>query len=372
MRKILYLHNKDDIGGGEISLLNLWKNLDREKFEPYLILPEEGQLSQLARDNGLAVNICPVPKISVFNAFKIAGCVKFINSYIKTNKIDLLHSYSPRNNIIGAVCAKNTKIPIIWHERNMIFGKEKDITRTFLSVPDAVICNSNAIARRFEHNGKLPEKVNTILNGVDINFYRPGFPENDGQKIDFGGDKVVGLVSNLNRRKNVDFFLHVASRVAGRRDDVVFVVVGGEFAGEKSLDGLVEEAARLGLEQKVIFPGFVPDVRPYVGAFDVSVNVTHREACSRAILESMACAKPVIAFNEGGNPELIDDARTGMLVETGDLEAFSRSVIELLENDDKRRMMGEAARKRVEEKFDVRKNASATQELYSRLIRGKQ
>ena len=67
MRKILYLHNKADIGGGEISLINLWQNLDRAKFELYLLLPDEGQLSQLARDKGLAVNICPVPKISIFN-----------------------------------------------------------------------------------------------------------------------------------------------------------------------------------------------------------------------------------------------------------------------------------------------------------------
>ena len=102
--------------------------------------------------------------------------------------------------------------------------------------------------------------------------------------------------------------------------------------------------------------------------FDIGVAVTEREACSRAILEMMASGKPVVAFDTGGNAELIEHGVTGILVKFGDKKTFTRSVVDLLEDEEKRRKMSIQARRRAEEHFDVRINAQKTQEIYSELI----
>ena len=106
-------------------------------------------------------------------------------------------------------------------------GGEEDISKKFLFLPDRVICNSRAVAGRFERGGKLPEKVRVILNGVDLEKFRV-------QGSEFREHMIVGIVSNLTKRKRVEFFLEAASKISVKTDNVSFLVVGGEFGNENS------------------------------------------------------------------------------------------------------------------------------------------
>ena len=225
---------------------------------------------------------------------------------------------------------------------------------------DRIICNSKAVAQRFEENGRIPEKVKVILNGVDLNYFVPSLtPRNFSEK-------VVGFITNLNTRKRVEYFLEAAALIYKEYPNVKFLLVGGEFpnAGGARLAELKEMAKNLGLEEKIIFTGFQTDVRPYLYAFDVFVHVTIKEACSRAILEAMAAGKPVVAVNDGGNPELIEEGKTGILVGVNDMKALVNSVLGLLKNDTLRVEMARYSRVRAEQLFDVKRNARETQSIY--------
>jgi len=139
--------------------------------------------------------------------------------------------------------------------------------------------------------------------------------------------------------------------------------------GDKGRREELEDKARsLGVENHVIFTGFLPNVCDLIRVFDVGVAVTEKEACSRAILEMMASGKAVVAFDTGGNPELMENGITGILVRFGDIKGLAFSIADLLENDEKRREMGILARARAETYFDVRINARKTQAIYSELI----
>lgn len=368
---VMCLHNIHEISGGERSLINLWENLNRDRFQPFLVLPQQGALSDEARRLGLHVSYLTVPQLRPINVLKMIRVCFYLARYIRKHNIHIIHSYTPRNNILSAIVGRILNVPVIWHERNLIFGDEWDTTRKFLPLPARVICNSQSVARRFLSNGRIPDKVKVIINGVNLERYQ-AVSDHDPfkKKLDLGSEKIVGIVTNLTKRKRIDFFLEVAAQVHKRCDDVKFLVVGGEFPDEggKRLREFQEMAGRLGLEDKIIFTGFQDDVSPFLYAFDLFVHVAVQEACSRAILEAMACGLPVVTVNEGGNPELVKDGETGILFAAGDRDGFVLAIVELLNDDQRRAAMGRNSRRRVEQLFDIKRNTRETEALYEELV----
>jgi glycosyltransferase involved in cell wall biosynthesis len=371
MKSILYLHNHETISGGEQSLINLWRNLDRSRYMPYLALPRDGPLTDAAAEAGVKTDTIAVPRLRIENAAEIVKALRALVRFCRSEKIYCIHSYTPRNNALSAIAAKYLRIPVLWHERNIPVKGEKDLSRKFSFLADAILCNSSAVARRFRTKKGVPAKVTVICNGVDTNVFAPGPAEKQlAARYRPEGRKIVGIVTNLGRRKSPEYFLEAAARILKGRSDVLFLIVGGEFSesdrGRRS--ELEEKAAYLHLNGHVVFTGFVTDVADHIRLFDVGVSVTEKEACSRAILEMMACAKPVVAFSTGGNMELVENDRTGSLVPFGDVAALADAIAELLTDKDKASAMGMQARARALRLFDVRINAQKTQELYSKLI----
>ncbi|MBW1703276.1 MAG: glycosyltransferase [Deltaproteobacteria bacterium] len=204
--KILYMHNKSNISGGEQSLINLWRNLDGERLSLF----------------GLEVDCYAVPQLRLKNLTNILKTFRFLVLYCRRNKICLLHSYTPRNNIMAAVLGKILRIPVIWHERNLVFGSESDMSRQFSFLPDRIICNSQAVAERFRKGSGIPPKVEVVLNGVDLERFRPGTqPREIVRKYGIKGKKVVGLISNLGRRKMPEYLIEACPHVLNRMPDTV-------------------------------------------------------------------------------------------------------------------------------------------------------
>ena len=375
MIHILYLHNSACISGGERSLLQLWATLDRAQFVPHLFIPSEGPLADEARRMGVDVTLIQVPALRPLNIFSWLKAGSGLVREVKAKNIAIIHSYSPRNNLLAVWAGWRCGVRVIWHERNMLWGREPDITRMLLRFPDAVICNSRAVAGRFLCRGKLPSRVRVILNGVDLECFHPTEDKAAAKRVlGCDGMKVVGLVSNLNVRKGVQTFLEIAALVLRCRQDVMFVVVGGAYGiGDGQVDALKAQVRTMGIEGHVVWTGFKADVQPYLAAFDVASHVTRKEACSRAILESMAAGVPVVAFSDGGNPELIDDQKTGVLVPVGvgDVEVFASRLMAFLDDEAGRRRMGLDARRRAETFFDIKMNTAVTQALYAELMKGR-
>jgi len=365
--RILYLHNFSQISGGERSLLNLWENLDRRQFEPFLMVPQEGPLSRAAQAMGIDVSFLEVPGLHPKNILRLFSCAMQLQSFLRSRQIQVIHSCSPRNNICSALTAKLFKIPVIWHERNLIYENETDVSRKFMFLASKIICNSKAVARRFEGRNNFDKKVNVVLNGVDLEKFKI-LQDDRGlkAKLRSDGKKMVGMVTNLSKRKRAQFLIQTVPLVIARMKDVKFLIIGGEFPDEggRRLKELQKLARDLNVQDHVVFTDFQDDVRPYLNILDVFVHVTLKEACSRAILEAMACSKPVIAINDGGNPELVEDGKTGFLIGPEDPKELTEKIMELLLDDQKRAAMGREARARVEKYFDVKRNAAETQGIY--------
>ena len=115
---------------------------------------------------------------------------------------------------------------------------------------------------------------------------------------------------------------------------------------------MTEKANALGLGGVTIFTGYRQDVRAVMGAFDLYVNCSTYEGVSLTILEAMATALPVIASSVGGNPEVIIDHETGLLIQ-GHPHALATAIASLAADPARRHTMGEAGRWRVKRHFSI-------------------
>jgi len=210
-------------------------------------------------------------------------------------------------------------------------------------------------------------KFEVIYNGVDL----PVFDEKKVKPVtpEFAkfaeGKRVVSIAANLRPVKNIPLFIDAAARVAKRFDDVVFALMGyGVLQAE-----LEQQAARCGIADRTLFLGSVPHVAPYVARSHVACLSSHSEGFSNSVVEYMACNVPVVVTDVGGLSEAIEQGKTGFAVPAGDVEAFANRIEEILRLDEPaRQAMGDAGRRRVEERFTMCSHLEAHASFYEQQL----
>jgi glycosyltransferase involved in cell wall biosynthesis len=368
MINILYIHETSQISGAENSLFNLVVNRNKTRFKPYFILPEQGPFVDLLKQYSIDVELVKLPQIR--RIFGIFNALKSINSYVKKNRINIIHTNSIRNHIYGAIISKFNRIPIIWHERNLVTYERIDLDNFFSFLPDKIICNSRAIADRFRKS----KKVITIYNGVAIDKFNPDI-KNERIKTELGinpDEILIGSTSRLGPDKGQEFLLKAAKIVLDKipnKRQIKFLIVGSSvFEENKQQEYFLKRLTKeLKLENNVVFTGYRTDMPDLYSIIDIFVLTSYAEPCGRVILEAMASGKPVIGTNTGGTPELVDDT-CSILIPPKDIILLSDAIIELINNKCKRLEMGKNARKRIEDLFNIQKNVAQIQNIYSKLL----
>lgn len=135
------------------------------------------------------------------------------------------------------------------------------------------------------------------------------------------------------------------------------------------LSSLKKDADTLGIREDCVFAPATNQVADWLRAFDIFVLPSLSEALSNALMEAMACGCPVVASNVGGNPELVWDGERGRLFEPGDAVALAAAVQSLVEDDARRKRLGQAGANFIRERFSIQTSAHRMGEIYEQLIR---
>jgi glycosyltransferase involved in cell wall biosynthesis len=176
---------------------------------------------------------------------------------------------------------------------------------------------------------------------------------------------VLGCVGNFKPEKNQEDLLRALAWIRARGRDARLLLVGGGQR-EAHLRRLAEEA---GVQDAVHLIGETDQVPDYLAAMDIFFNSSTREGCCNAILEAMAASLPVLAYAVGGNPELVLHGVTGYLFPLGAWEEMAQQALSLLGDPERRRALGAAGRRDVEERFSVERSVVDTEELYREILR---
>lgn len=211
--------------------------------------------------------------------------------------------------------------------------------------------------------GVAEESIRLLPLGIETDIAPLPEPERSEVRRSLDVPEGLNLVLHVGRlvpEKRPDLFLRVACEVLGTQPDTRFVLVGGG-PGTDGLRGLAEE---LGVSGKVIFAGFVENLRAVYAAADVFVSTSRYEGWGLAVAEAMAAGLPVVATRVGGVEDVV--GQCGILVDTDDPVVIGQYVINLLRDPAWRSRLGADARQRAQEILDVRKSVAAFEDLYGR------
>jgi sugar transferase (PEP-CTERM/EpsH1 system associated) len=254
------------------------------------------------------------------------------------------------------------------HGRNRKYNVYRRACRPFVSKYIAV---SADMKRWLQDTVGVPEgRVLHICNGVDTAKFRPARDARGVLPPGFATPQaiIIGTVSRLQPVKDQVTLARAFCALLHARPELHeharLVIVGdGPAAGE--IRKLIDAA---GLGGFVWMPGARPDVADLMRAMDVFVLPSLNEGISNTILEAMASGLPVVATRVGGNPELVDEGRTGELCAPRDVEALARALECYVTDADRRRAHSEAARRRAVERFSLERMVERYLDTYDELL----
>jgi glycosyltransferase involved in cell wall biosynthesis len=233
---------------------------------------------------------------------------------------------------------------------------------------EKVVAISENVADVLSEQGFDSDKLSVIRSAVDATAMAPA-PDRRVLADRFGivaDDCAIAVVSQLIRRKGHRFLLDVLPGLAEQHPGVR-VVFFGEGSAEHELKAL---STRLGLGGVVRFAGFRRDLDTYLGAFDMLVHPAEREGLGVAMLKAAAAGLPVVAFDTGGATEAVVHAKTGVLVEPGNLDLLQKAIGALIEDSALRADFGRAGRERMQKNFSIETMVESHIELYERVLGG--
>ncbi|MBN1871176.1 MAG: glycosyltransferase family 4 protein [Candidatus Omnitrophica bacterium] len=341
--------------------------IDREKFRPFLICPEEGDLLSQAADLKIETEVIPVPSIRLWTISTTIRTLSRLLTYIAEKDIKVIHTDDARQVLYLGILRLFRKFKIVWHVR--VSWRNVIVDGICYRLSDRIICTAGKILKKFIGMKDFKKKAKLIYNAVDCDYFRPR-AVSDGLKDKYGisGEgPVIGFIARLQDVKGLHFLIKALPAIKQEYPNIKLIVIGdGEENYKRKIQTMIDG---LNLREDVIFTGFQRDIRPYACMLDISVLPTKEfEGSSRSILESMACGIAVLATDIGGNSELIDNGVTGLLIPEPDPRLIADMTISLLRDKDRLADMGSRAREKALSKFEISKNVRLTEEIYEELV----
>jgi len=360
--RLFLMTNTFETGGSERQFTVLAQNLAPPEFQMHL--------GCVSRHGPLACNFPNVPEFplggSLYGWRSLRTRLK-LSRHLRQYQVQVAHAFDFYTNLTLIPAARFARVPVVIGSHRQL-GDLMTPTQFRAQAAafrwcDAVVCNSQAAADRLIAAGLSRNKIAIIGNALpDAAFTAPppALPKRPAVLR-------VAMIARMNHRyKNQSGFLRIAAQIHQRMPDVEFVLVGdGPLRQE-----LENEASTLGLGPSAIFLGDRQDMPAVLASIDVAVLTSDSESLSNVILEAMAAGLPMVAYDVGGNSELLRDRR-GTLVPAGNEAAFATAVQILLADSERREQVGRSAREFAQETFSLDSVRQRYVELYVALLQKK-
>jgi len=288
-----------------------------------------------------------------------------------TESVDILHVHFSHDHLVGGLAARRARVrPLVFRTNQKAVATRRGPGSSFLlrRLTDGYLTYSTAALAADAKSFGLDGRAWLVPPALRLERFDPSSADPAPIRARFGiapDAFVLGIVARMQRHRRFDVLLEGVKQA--RAPDLRVLVVG---RGTHMNEVAVEPARRLGLEGKVTFTGYLgKDYLAAVAAFDALLFlVPGSDGTCRALREAMAMGKPVIGARRGMIPELVEDGRTGLVIDdtpTG----IANAIDQLASNPDHRAELGRAARARALEAFDPRRQADAVIRAYEEALR---
>ena len=347
-------------GGAERVAVEVSCGLDRERFAPHVLVTRgDGPLRALLEQHDVPVTI-----LNRRGAFDLAPW-RVARTLVRDGA-DVLHTHKFGSNIWGAMLARTTGVPLVAHEHN--FSQTPSRSRRLLDrwlvarVARRVLCVSDSVADVERSCGVPVDRLVVVPNGVRLD----AAVQRDAARAELGIDTssfVVGIVGRLRPEKAHEVLFEAAAHLTEAGRDVRLCVVGdGPQHGE--LDAL---AARMGIDDRVIWAGERRDAARLARAFDASVVCSDWEGLPLAALEAMAAQVPLVATEVGGMPSLLAGG-AGRLVPVRDPRALAGALGSLIDDPVAAEATARTGHRRVLETYSFERMVRTIEDIYGEVL----
>lgn len=335
-----------DFGGQEKLLVDFAKHADRARFALHFVsMTTRGALADDIEAHGWPVTTMQAP-----HGLRPAIVVALARLFTKL-RADVVHTHDERPNIYGAPAARLAGIRRVLHTRHSqaskLSARQRWLVRLTAECNDRFVCISADSARWAVRQGLPRRKLSVVPNGIDLARFAAVGPSADGPAV---------LVARLAPEKDIGTLLSAVSLLPGFRL---------EIAGDGPCRAELEhQANELSLTDRVRFLGAVRDVPALLARARLFVLPSLTEGISLTLLEAMARGLPIVATRVGGNPEVVADGETGLLVPAADPAALAAALGRCWADAGLCARLGASGRKRAEAHFDIRRMVARYEAMY--------
>ena len=367
MISVLNVSSDLNIGGAGRCILHFLAHYDRSKFTVDVAVPRGSLL---------------IPEIEQLDtrAILVDGmgdksldlrAIRALRNVIREVNPQLVHTHGAMS---ARIAAKQCKKKVIY-TRHSVFP----VSRKLASPPgrrlngwineryaDAIIAVADAAKENLVESGICPSRVEVIQNGVPVQT-KLSSAEIAEEKAKYGIDHnrfVLGILARLEPVKGHEYLL-AATKWLKDQCYPITVLIAGAGGIENELKA---RATQLGLEDTVIFTGFVPDVVPLLSILDLQINASWgTEATSLALLEGMSMGIPAVVTEYGGNPGVITQGKNGVLVPVKDADALANTIATMMMDKTAYARMVEGCHAIFAQKFRVDQYVRNIEAVYQRV-----
>lgn len=342
-------------GGGEKWIQETGITLSGNKYDIVICTNSVSGLYKNLINTCLQILPVRIVNLSYLNPIKIFRLYRIF----KKCRIDTIVLGLSQDLKAAGLAAKLAGVRQIIYRRGLANPIKNNLVNRFYlkHIVTKVIANSEEVKRSLLVRDSFhinSSDIHVIYNGINL-----ADVSTNNKKIN-GSPVIIGNVGRLIEVKGQKYLIELASYLKECQFNFLIKIVGiGKLRHQ-----LEDYAKKLKVEKSIIFVEFLNDTRDFYREIDIFVFPSGSEGCSNALLEAMAYAIPVVAFNISSMPEMIDDGITGFLVPYKDVKSLAEKVTLLINNASLRNEMGEQARLKITSKFDFNKNLKLLEELF--------
>ena len=364
--KLMQITHDLAIGGLQRVVVNICKNIDREKFDiSVLCLRDLGEFVPEVESMGIKVYFLPQKNGTDYLSFlKVA-------KILRREKPDVIHTHNTQPFVDGTIGALMSGVKTIIHtdharnfpdKRRYMYGEWLMSHFAYKVVGVSEHTSKNLI--KYEKISR--KKILIIPNGIDGNRFSININKQAKRKElgVHGSGPIIGLGVRLTEGKGINYLLQAMPDIIKKFTDITLVIAGDGPAADK----LKKQTVELGITRNVLFLGPRLDIPELLKVFDIYVLPSLSEGLPMVLLEAMAAGCPIVATNVGGIPTLIKHGDNGSMVEPKNPEALASEIIKLLSSQELRSQYSKKALETFQENYSADIMTRKYEQLYLRRI----
>jgi glycosyltransferase involved in cell wall biosynthesis len=363
--RVLQLLVSTSPGGGPKHVYDLVRNLSKNEFEFMVGAPRDGIFFERFKELGIPVTEIPLGRVGIR---QLVATIRLIRHH----GVDLVHTHGKGPGLYGRLAARWLGLPSVHTFHGIHYGGYPWIgQRLYLTLERCLsrlthtIINVSASQEAEGLNLQLfsPGQSVVIANGVDFDEMDHILLESPVKRESLGlrpDDVALGCVSRFDPVKRLEVLLDALGRIRDRIPGVMLVLVGG--GGEEAR--IRHLARHLGLQDRVIFTGFLETPARIYPALDLYLSTSLKEGLPLALVEAMGAGLATVATDVPGHRDVLVHSKTGLLIPADNAAALTDAVVSLWADPVRRAALGQAARQWVREEFGIEKMLDRTAAVY--------